>query len=89
MIIFGGFNRLRSNTPRINGLPVLIVSVIATVFMAISTFILGKDALKKTCICTRYVDMKSDDIASAAVAIGSGVIYFTGCITGLTKFLQY
>lgn len=47
VVIFEGINRLTNHPPHIEGLPVLIVSVIAAIFMVIGAVILGKDASKE------------------------------------------
>ncbi len=47
VVIYEGIHRLTSNTPQIHGLPVLIVSVIATLSMVLSAVILGRDAGKE------------------------------------------
>ncbi len=79
IVIFEGANRLTSHTPHIEGLPVLVVSVIATIFMAMSAFILGKDAAKEDLhMRSVLLDTVSDGVASAAVAVSGGIIYFTG-----------
>lgn len=78
-VMFEGIHRLATHTPYIEGLPVLIVSVIATIFMAISALILGKDAGKEDLhMRSVLLDTVSDGVAAAAVAVSGGIIYFTG-----------
>lgn len=79
VVIFEGINRLTNHAPHVEGLPVLIVSVIATIFMAMGAFILGKGAGKEDLhMRSVLLDTVSDGVASAAVAISGGIIYFTG-----------
>lgn len=79
IVVYEGIHRLSSHSPQIEGLPVLIVSVIATIFMAISAVILGKDAGKEDLhMRSVLLDTVSDGVASAAVAISGSIIYFTG-----------
>jgi cobalt-zinc-cadmium efflux system protein len=77
VVIYEGIHRLTSEVPKIEGLPVLIVSLIATIFMAASIFILGKDAGKEDLhMRSVFLDTVSDGIASTAVAVSGAVIYF-------------
>ncbi len=79
IVMYEGIHRLTSHTPQIAGLPVLIVSVVATISMVISAVILGKDAGKEDLhMRSVLLDTVSDGVASAAVAISGGIIYFTG-----------
>lgn len=52
-VIYEGMNRLINHTPHIEGLSVLIVSVIAAIFMAVGAVILGKVAGKEIYICVQ------------------------------------
>ena len=79
VVMIEGIHRLTTHTPHIEGLSVLIVSVIATVFMAIGALILGKDAGKEDLhMRSVLLDTVSDGVAAAAVAVSGGIIYFTG-----------
>ena len=79
IVMIEGVHRLTSHTPHIEGLPVLIVSVVATVFMAIAAVILGKDAGKEDLhMRSVLLDTVSDGVAAAAVAVSGGIIYVTG-----------
>ena len=79
VVLVEGIHRLTTYTPDIQGLPVLIVSVVATVFMVIGALILGKDAGKEDLhMRSVLLDTVSDGVASAAVAVSGGIIYFTG-----------
>ncbi len=70
--------RLVSGTPEVQGLPVLVVSAIATVVMLGGALILGRDAGSEDVhMRSVLLDTLSDALASAAVAIVGGVIYFT------------
>jgi cobalt-zinc-cadmium efflux system protein len=77
VVIYEGIHRLTSHVPKVEGLPVLIISVIATIFMVVSVFILGKDAGKEDLhMRSVFLDTVSDGIASTAVAVSGAVIYF-------------
>lgn len=78
-VIFEGVHRLTTYTPQIEGLPVLIISVVSTVFMAVGALILGRDAGKEDLhMRSVLLDTVSDGVAAAAVAVSGGIIYFTG-----------
>lgn len=80
LIVIGeAIRRLVDGTPDIHGLPVMIVSAIATGVMVLGIFILGTDAGEEDLhMRSVLLDTVSDALASAAVAIGGAVIYFTG-----------
>lgn len=74
-----GAHRFITQTPKIEGLSVLIVSSIATLFMATCALILGKDSGKEDLhMRSVLLDTISDGVAATAVAISGGIIYFTG-----------
>ncbi len=78
-VIYTGINRLVTHTPEIHGFSVLVVSIAATCFMATGAFILGKAASREDLhMRSVLLDTVSDGVASAAVAISGGIIYFTG-----------
>ena len=88
-VLIEGLHRLTSRTPQIEGLPVLIVSVVATVFMAIAAVILGKDAGKEDLhMRSVLLDTVADGISAAAVAVSGGIIYFTGGFQWLDSALS-
>lgn len=88
-VLIEGLHRLTSRTPQIEGLPVLIVSVVATVFMAIAAVILGKDAGKEDLhMRSVLLDTVADGVAAAAVAVSGGIIYFTGRFQWLDSALS-
>jgi cobalt-zinc-cadmium efflux system protein len=77
VVIYEGIHRLTSHVPMVEGLPVLIISVIATIFMVVSVFILGKDAGKEDLhMRSVFLDTVSDAVASTAVAVSGAIIYF-------------
>lgn len=79
LVIGEALRRLAHGTPDIHGLPVMIVSAIATVVMVVGIFILGTDAGEEDLhMRSVLLDTISDAVASAAVAVGGAVIYFTG-----------
>ena len=79
IVMIEGIHRLTTHTPHIEGLSVLIVSAVATLFMAAGAIILGKDAGKEDLhMRSVLLDTISDGVATAAVAVSGGIIYFTG-----------
>ena len=69
IVLVEGVHRLTTHTPHIEGLAVLIVSTVATVFMAVAALILGKDAGKEDLhMRSVLLDTVSDGVAAAAVA---------------------
>jgi cobalt-zinc-cadmium efflux system protein len=79
LVVYEGIHRITSHSPQIHGLPVLIVSIIATIFMVIGAFILGKDAGKEDLhMRSVLLDTVSDGVASAAVAVSGGILFITG-----------
>ncbi len=79
IVIVEGIHRLTSHVIPIEGLPVTIVSVVATIFMVIGAFILGTDAAKEDLhMRSILLDTISDGASSSAVAISAIIILFTG-----------
>lgn len=79
IVMYEGIHRLTSHTPQVAGLPVLIISVIATISMVMSAVILGKDAGKEDLhMRSVLLDTVSDGVSSAAVAIAGAIILITG-----------
>ncbi len=88
VVMYEGIHRLTSHAPTIQGLPVLIVSTVATIFMAVGALILSKDATNEDLhMRSVLLDTVSDGVASAAVAISGGIIYFTGKFSWLDSAL--
>ena len=78
-VLIAGVRRLVEGTPEVHGLPVLIVSSIATAVMLVGVFVLGTDAGSEDLhMRSVLLDTIADAVASAAVAIGGAVIYATG-----------
>jgi cobalt-zinc-cadmium efflux system protein len=74
-----GVRRLVNGTPEIHGLPVLIVSAVATVVMVSGVFVLGTGAGSEDLhMRSVLLDTISDALAAAAVAVSGLVIYLTG-----------
>jgi cobalt-zinc-cadmium efflux system protein len=70
--------RLVTGTPEIYGLPVLIVSVIATVVMVLGALVLGRDAGREDLhMRSVLLDTVADALTSAAVAVTGAVIFLT------------
>jgi cobalt-zinc-cadmium efflux system protein len=70
--------RLATGTPQIHGLPVLIVSGMATAVMVAGVFVLGTGAgAEDLHMRSVLLDTVSDALASAAVAVSGAVIYLT------------
>ena len=77
-VIFGAIERLIGNTPEIEALPVIIVSVIGAIVMIAGIFILGNDDSEEDLHMRSVVlDTISDAVASAAVAVTGGIILAT------------
>jgi len=78
-VLVAGMRRLVNGTSEVHGLPVLIVSAVATAVMLVGIFVLGTGAGSEDLhMRSVLLDTISDAVASAAVAIGGAVIYFTG-----------
>lgn len=88
LVIGEALRRLVQGTPAVHGLPVLIVSAIASGVMVFGIVILGTDAGKEDLhMRSVLLDTISDALASAAVAVGGAVIYFTGKLYWLDSAL--
>jgi len=88
-VLIEGLRRLTSETPQIVGLPVLIVSVVAAIFMAIAAVTLGKDSgIEDLHMRSVLLDTVADGVAAAAVAVSGGIIYFTGRFQWLDSALS-
>lgn len=78
-VLIEAVRRLVNGTPEIHGLPVVIVSTIATAVMVAGVFVLGTDAGSEDLhMRSVLVDTVADALASAAVAVSGAVIYVTG-----------
>lgn len=78
-VMYEAVHRLVTHTPNIEGLSVMIISIIATLVMLVSALILGRDAGKEDLhMRSVLLDTISDGVSAAAVAISGGIIYFTG-----------
>jgi len=76
-VIVEAIRRLHSGVPEVYGLPVLVVSVIATVVMVVGAVILGRDSGGEDLhMRSVLLDTVSDAITSAAVAVTGGIIFF-------------
>ncbi len=79
LVLVGGVRRLIHGTSDIHGLPVLIVSAVATGVMLIGVMVLGVGAGREDLhMRSVLLDTVFDGVASAAVAVGGLVIYLTG-----------
>ena len=78
VVIIEAARRLAAGSPTVHGLPVLIVSVIATVVMVSGALILGVDAGSEDLhMRSVLLDTVADALTSAAVAASGAVMYFT------------
>jgi cobalt-zinc-cadmium efflux system protein len=79
IVFIEGARRLTEGTPSVHGLPVLIVSAVATAVMVAGVLVLttgsGAEDLHMRSV---LLDTVSDALASAAVAVSGLVIYVTG-----------
>ena len=79
IVFVAGIRRLVDGTPDVQGLPVLIVSAIATAVMLVGVFVLGTGAGGEDLhMRSVLLDTISDAVASAAVAVSGAIIYLTG-----------
>lgn len=79
VVVVEAVRRLVNGTPAVHGLPVLIVSGLATAVMLVGALVLGADAGREDLhMRSVLLDTISDAIASAAVAVSGAVIYLTG-----------
>jgi cation diffusion facilitator family transporter len=79
LVAVEGVRRLVAGTPVVHGLPVLVVSAIATGVMVTGVFVLGTAAGSEDLhMRSVLLDTVSDALASAAVAVAGLVIYLTG-----------
>jgi cobalt-zinc-cadmium efflux system protein len=77
-VVFEAVHRLSSHTPKINALPVLIVSSIAAVVMIVGAFIIGGDDDDNDLhMRSVLLDTISDAVAAAALAITGAIILVT------------
>jgi len=89
LVIVEGIRRLLHGTPPVHGLPVLIVSAIATAVMIVGVFVLGTAARNEGLhMRSVLLDTISDALASAAVAVAGLVIYLTGRLFWLDSALS-
>lgn len=89
LVIVEGIRRLVHGTPSVHGLPVLIVSAIATAVMIVGVFVLGTAAgTEDLHMRSVLLDTISDALASAAVAVAGLVIYVTGRLFWLDPSLS-
>lgn len=79
VVLVAGVRRLVQGTPEVHGLPVLVVSAVATAVMLVGVLVLGTGAGREDLhMRSVLLDTVADAVASAAVAIGGAVIYVTG-----------
>ena len=68
-VLFQAIERLLTDSPEVQGLPVLIISIVSTLVMVASAFILGSGAGKEDLhMRSVLLDTVSDGISVAAVA---------------------
>lgn len=88
VVVAEAIRRLVQGTAPVHGVPVLIVSTIATAVMVGGVFILGTDAGKEDLhMRSVLLDTAADALASAAVAVSGAVIAFTGTFYWLDSVL--
>ena len=89
LVLVAGVRRLVQGTPDVQGLPVLVVSTVATVVMLIGVVVLGADSGSEDLhMRSVLLDTVSDAVASAAVAVSGLVIYLTGRLQWLDSALS-
>jgi cobalt-zinc-cadmium efflux system protein len=78
-VVVNSLQRLISGTPAIDGLPVLVISLVATAFMLAGAKILGDEAEKEDLhMRSVLLDTLSDAASSAAIAVTGTIILLTG-----------
>lgn len=78
LAIIEAARRLLGHTPHVHGLPVLIVSTLATIVMIAGVLVIGTDAgAEDLHMRSVLLDTAADALASAAVAVSGAVIYLT------------
>ncbi len=88
VVVAEAVHRLVQGTAPVQGVPVLIVSTIATAVMVVGIFILGTDAGKEDLhMRSVLLDTAADALASAAVAVSGAVIALTGTFYWLDSVL--
>jgi len=88
VVVVEAVHRLVQGTAPVQGVPVLIVSTLATVVMVVGVFILGTDAGKEDLhMRSVLLDTAADALASAAVAVSGAVITLTGTFYWLDSVL--
>jgi len=88
LVVTEALHRLVQGTPPVQGLPVLIVSAIATAVMVLGVFILGPNAGEEDLhMRSVLLDTASGALASAAVATSGAVITVTGTFYWLDPVL--
>jgi cobalt-zinc-cadmium efflux system protein len=77
-VLIQAVERLATQNPEVHGLPVLIVSAIATGVMFLGVLILGREAEHEDLhMRSVFLDTISDGLSSAVVAVVGGVIFLT------------
>lgn len=75
-VIVEAGRRLRAGAPEVQGLPVLVVSVIGALVMVVGAVVLGRDAGSEDLhMRSVLLDTVSDALTSAAVAVTGGIIF--------------
>ena len=75
-VIIEALHRLLTGSPEVHGLPVLLVSTLATGVMLLGAVILGRDAGREDLhMRSVMVDTVADAATSAAVAVTGGIIW--------------
>ena len=79
LVVYGSLQRLVGHTPVIEGLSVLIISIIAALVMLVGAFILakGEDTEEDLHMRSVMLDTISDAASAAAVAIAGLIIFLT------------
>lgn len=76
-VVFGAVHRLSSHTPPLKALPILIVSSIAAVVMAVGAFIISGDDKDDLHMRSVLLDTISDAVAASALAVTGAIILIT------------
>ena len=78
VVLIEAIHRLITNTPHIHGLPVLVVSAVASLVMVFGAFVLGPIETSDFNMRSVLLDTVADAAAAASVAIGGAIILIAG-----------
>jgi cobalt-zinc-cadmium efflux system protein len=79
LVVVASVRRLAGRTPVVHGLPVVVVSSVATIVMVLGAVVLGRAAGRENLhMRSVLLDTLGDALSAAAVAVTGAIIYATG-----------